>query len=372
MILFSIIGALIGAGFASGQEIYLFFYRYGINGIYGLVLCSALIGYVIYKTFLIIYNKSNSKTKEGLKEINNYQDFLDKIFHGRIANNSKKYFNISYISSMIINIFLLITFFIMISGFGTYFEQEFNVNNIIGAIILAIICFFIFLTDVSGVTKVNSIVVPILIGIILIIGINNLISLQTLEEEENINSFIQKEIGINETNKNSLKMIINKINNNWIVQSIIYCSYNMILLIPVLINLKQYIKSKKQIIKISLLSSIIVFILAMSIYLLLLNIDVDISKLEMPAVYAISKNFPIFKPIYGIVILLSIFTTAISIGISFLENITKNKKSFTQIAGIMCITSVLISNIGFSNLVKMLFPVFGYLGLIQIMMILGT
>ena len=29
MIIFTIIGALIGAGFASGQEIYLFFYKYG-------------------------------------------------------------------------------------------------------------------------------------------------------------------------------------------------------------------------------------------------------------------------------------------------------------------------------------------------------
>ena len=33
MIIFSIIGALIGAGFASGQEMYLFFYRFGIYGI---------------------------------------------------------------------------------------------------------------------------------------------------------------------------------------------------------------------------------------------------------------------------------------------------------------------------------------------------
>ena len=31
MILFTIIGSIIGAGFASGQEIYLFFYRFGIK-----------------------------------------------------------------------------------------------------------------------------------------------------------------------------------------------------------------------------------------------------------------------------------------------------------------------------------------------------
>ena len=65
MIIFSIIGALIGAGFASGQEMYLFFYRFGIYGILGLLLCSFLIGIVIYKTFLIIYNEN----------ISNYQDW---------------------------------------------------------------------------------------------------------------------------------------------------------------------------------------------------------------------------------------------------------------------------------------------------------
>jgi uncharacterized membrane protein YkvI len=57
MLIFSIIGTLIGAGFASGQEMYLFFYRFGICGIFGLLLCSILIGMVIYKTFLIIHQK---------------------------------------------------------------------------------------------------------------------------------------------------------------------------------------------------------------------------------------------------------------------------------------------------------------------------
>ena len=32
----------------------------------------------------------------------------------------------------------------------------------------------------------------------------------------------------------------------------------------------------------------------------------------------------------------------------------------------MCITSIIISNIGFSNLISYLYPIFGYLGLVQI------
>ena len=53
-IVFVIIGTLIGAGFASGQEIYLFFFSYGIKGLIGIFISSIIIGFVIYKTFNII------------------------------------------------------------------------------------------------------------------------------------------------------------------------------------------------------------------------------------------------------------------------------------------------------------------------------
>ena len=187
----------------------------------------------------------------------------------------------------------------------------------------------------------NSIVVPILIGIILIISFMNI---KTID----------------------FSRISLTHNYNWIIQSIVYCSYNMILVIPVLVGLKNYVKNEKQIKIIAITSSFIVFILAISIFLWLTNINVSFDSLEMPAVYVIDTKFPNFSWIYGIVILLSIFSTAISIGISFLKNVVKSKKNYPQFVAIMCISSVLISNIGFSNLVKMLFPLFGYLGIIQI------
>ena len=37
-IVFVIIGTMIGAGFASGQEMYLFFFSYGLNGIIGILI----------------------------------------------------------------------------------------------------------------------------------------------------------------------------------------------------------------------------------------------------------------------------------------------------------------------------------------------
>ena len=71
-----IIGSIIGAGFASGQEINSFFYKYGIIGILGIIISIFLISLIIYKVFLII-KKEN---------INTYKNFLEIIFE---KNNKK-------------------------------------------------------------------------------------------------------------------------------------------------------------------------------------------------------------------------------------------------------------------------------------------
>ena len=326
MLIFSIIGTLIGAGFASGQEIYVFFYKYGINGILGLILCSFMIGIIIYMTLHTVYNK----------KINNYESYLHENF------NSKK---MCYVSNIIVNVFLLITFYIMVAGFGSYFEQQFNISNTIGVIIFSFLCFIVLIKDIERVKKVNSIIVPTLIIVILVLGLLSLKQIKILNIKVMNNSY------------------------NWILQAFVYCSYNIILVIPVLVSLGKYIKNKNQIKLISIISLTIVFILALSIFLILMTVKVDYTKIQMPAVYAIDKSFSQFSYIYGVVILLSIFSTAISIGISFINNMKKKKKSYPQIAAKMCISSIIISNFGFSNLVKIFFPVFGYLGMLQILVI---
>lgn len=332
-VVFVIIGTMIGAGFASGQEVYLFFFSYGIEGLIGLFISGLVIGVVIYKTFVIV-NQYGTTT---------YKNFLDVLI--------KKDGKIKPIINTIINIFILITFFIMIAGFGAYFEQELGINSLIGSGILSIIVFAIFMTSVKGVVKANELLVPILIGFLVIIGIINLKDLHLLELEN---------------------YMIKTNSANFILSAVLYSSYNSILLIPVLLTLKNYIKDKRQILKIAVISTTIIVLLSIVVFLLLIRVDVDITKLEMPAVYVVSNIFKILKNIYGFIILGSIFTTAISLGTSFLQNTTKNKKSYTQIALIMCITSVIISKIGFSNLVSSLYPVFGYLGLLQILKLLIT
>ena len=323
-----IIGALIGAGFASGQEIYSFFYSYGAIGLIGIIITCILISIIIYKSLKIICKN----------KIHDYDEFL-KIF----IKNSK----VTKVINIIINILLLVTFYIMIAGFGAYFEQEIGIYKIVGSAILAGMTSIVFFTSVKGVLKVSEYIVPILIIFVVIIGAINLVTINP--EGENL---ITKK--------------------GWLLSSVTYCSYNMILLIPTLISLRKQITKQNNIKYIAILSGIFMIIMSIMIFMLLMKCDVEISTLEMPIVYIVRRFFPAFKPIYAFIILSSIFTTAISIGIGLLQNISKNKSSYTQFVIFMCITSLLVSNFGFSKLVNFVYPLFGYLGILQIIFISKT
>lgn len=128
--IFVIIGAIVGAGFASGQEIYTFFFVYGKWGIFGIIIATFLIGAAIFKTLKIIkrYN------------VKSYDEFLDII----IGDINLKNINIKLILNFIINLFLLISFFVMCAGFSAYFKQEFGINEFFTRNIFEYIflCFF--------------------------------------------------------------------------------------------------------------------------------------------------------------------------------------------------------------------------------------
>jgi len=320
-----IIGALIGAGFASGQEIFSFFYIYGKNGIYGILIMSILIGIFIYKSLKIIYQK----------QVYNYNDFLNLFIKNTKIRN---------VILWIVNVLLLVSFYIMVAGFGAYFEQEIGINRIIGSIVLNLLCVIVFFSNIKGVLKASNLIVPFLIFFIFFIGIKNIVQIRTID-------FYQMK-------------------NNWILSMLIYNSYNFILLMPVLISLKKQITKEKNIKKVSILVTIIILILSINIFFLLLNANIkEIENQEMPIVYIISNYFNKYKKIYEFIVLASIFTTAISVGIGFLQNISKNSNSYPQFVLFMCITSLLMSNIGFSKLLNFIYPVFGYIGILQIVII---
>lgn len=308
-----------------GQEIYSFFYSFGKWGIFGIIISSIFLGIIVYKT-LIISKKYN---------LNNYNQILDKIIKSTI---------IKKIIKIIINIFLISSFYIMIAAFSAYFYQEYNINKIISSIFLVLLCYIIFNKNVEKIIQINTILIPVIIIIFIIFGINN------INKIDNVNIIQQKN------------------NFLWIISGIIYTSYNSITLIGLTGIMNKYLKDKKSCINVAILTSIIIMALGIIIYLLLINVD---KQVEIPMLYVANKFGGIYKILYSITILIAIFTTAISEGYTFLENVSgNNTKKYKIINPIMCTLAVPISLLGFAYLVNIIYPIFGIIGMLQIISIL--
>ena len=315
-----------------GQEIYLFFFKYGSNGIIGAIVSSLLIGSIIFLSCRLIKKY----------EIEDYYHFLDKI------NKTGSKIKFNKIISTIINMFLLISFYIMVAGFSAYISQELKVSALVGSILISSLAYITFKYNIEGIIKINTILIPIIIILIILFGII------TINKTSNI-----KNLNISEDGK-------------WIISSVLYGSYNSILLIPILITLKKYIKNNKQTILISAITISIIILLTISIFKILGSINIDISQIELPVIYMVSFMGKLYKILYGFIIISSIFTTAISSGYGFLTNCSKSQKKYKYLNLFICISGTLISGIGFSKLINFLYPLFGILGLMQIFFIIKS
>lgn len=334
-IIFVIIGTLIGAGFASGKEVYIFFNKYGICGIIGILVSGVVIGVLVYKVFYILLKQ---------KGIDDYNKLLNYIFVNRKSNR----FNIVEIINCIINIFLLISFYIMVAGFSSYFKQEYSISIYITSSIFAIVCYITLNNKIEAIIKISSVLVPIIIIFILNLGVKDLS--YSIKQISNMNFFEN--------------MLVESV-----ISGILYASYNSIILIPVLISLKKYI-NKKNIVLIGVFTSLIVILLSIFVYMILLKANVEIIEIDLPLIYVVKVFGKIYEYLYGAVIIISIFTSVISAGYSFLKNCSKTQKKYNRLLIIMCVTSIFVANIGFSELVNILYPIFGVLGIIQIYYIL--
>ena len=329
-IIMVIIGTLVGAGFASGREIYLFFGKYGAKGLLGIIISGVLSTFIIY-TVLKNINEN---------QIYNYPEFLEKI-----NLNHKK---INKIIQIIVNSFLLISFFIMIAAFSAFISQNYQISKYISSTIIVLICYIVFEKSLQGMMKINSIIVPFLLFFIIFLGIKNVQYLFQIKPQFEL----QVETG------------------KFLISSILYTSYNSIILIPILVSMKTCIINKKQIKQISIIAGITIIILSFCIYGLLLKSPHLVRKLELPLL-EISESFGTrYKYIYSFVIMASIFTSAISTGYSFLKNVSKTEKNYKINLCLISIGAIIVSKIGFSKLVEILYPVFGVLGLLQILLLI--
>ena len=269
--------------------------------------------------------------------IKSYDEYVSKLF-------GKNKF-LSYLNENIITIFLLFTFYIMELGFINLLWQQYGISKYISMLIISVLVYVVLIGNVKNVIKVNVFLVPILIISMVYISISGIMK------------FSSSEITLS-----------TDYSNTFIIDAIIYASYNFIMLLPLIVSIKDEKITKKEI-KIICISIFIIIVISSILILLLLNYF-DVSNIEIPIIY-ISNFINNESVILGVIlILLAIFTSIICVGYSFLNNISRTKNKYRRNLIIMCLFSFLIVNLSFASTMRVTYTFLGILGFIQILLII--
>lgn len=332
-IAFTYIGAVIGAGFASGQEIFQFFTVFGIKGLLGIILST-----ILYILFGYIIMDLGSRIN-----CSSYTDMLHF--------SSGKY--LSTFMDTIIALFLFASMISMFAGGGALLKQQFGISTIWGSLLMTIATTITILLGINGVIQSMSALVPFLLFFIIGISILFISSFPIFLNNLDINHSPSGLIG------------------NWFLSAILYFSYNMVIAIAVLGPVGGKIKDKNTLIKGAVLGGLALGICCLLINLSLWGISKEVSTIEMPMLYIAGKISPIIQFFYIIALFISIYTTAVGSSFGFIRgvmNTTRGKSKFFIIK--IMLLAFLFSNVGFSNLVKYLYPIEGYMGIILLMCLL--
>lgn len=331
------IGTVVGAGFATGQELLQFFSRFGAMGLAGLLISAVM--FVIFGYIIMDLGKK-----------------LNARSHAEIILYSSGS-RIGAVIDYIITIFLFGSFTAMIAGTGALFTQQLNLPGLMGNMLMAVLTALTVLTGIKGVINSISFVVPFLLAAVIGISVFSIINTPPDIAHAAVN-----------TGGSGLM-------NNWFLAAVLYVSYNTILSIAVLGPLGASAQNKKAIRNGSILGGLGLGMGSVMIYLALSGNTSEIAGLEVPMIYVAGKISYFVQIIYALVLTAEVYTTAVGSLYGFVARITdiqKNPVKGKLVVAVSTAAALLSSQFGFSNLVKYLYPIEGYCGIILLISLVYT
>ncbi|HBT17840.1 MAG TPA: hypothetical protein DEB05_12900 [Firmicutes bacterium] len=308
------IGTVVGAGFASGQEIWYFFSRYQTKGTWGLLLSIIILGFL------------GAKAMEWGRRIGaeSYRDFLKEVVG----------VSYGYLCDLMMTGFIFLLTGVMLAGSGAV-ATELGWGREVGCGATVILTILVLSKRLAGLKGANLVVVPLLFFTGLILNLYGKRMMAPMSGQPIPSGF-------------------------WLVAALQYSAYNLVMALPILVNLYQ-IESDPEILKwggrmggLALGSLALLFHMLLSKY--------DFSSIDLPLFYLTQNWKQWWRYLFSFVLWGELFTTLIAdaYGLVSRFNLQKSKNYLGKLF-LMLILAVLVSRIGFAHLIKRFYPLFGFL-----------
>lgn len=326
----SFVGLLVGAGFATGQEVVQYFTSFGAMGIWGTVIAGAIM------------------TLAGTVFLQ-----LGSYFHASEHNTVFRQVAHPIISKMLDLAVILTLFavgFVMLAGAGSNMEQQFGWPTWIGSALMVVLVMVTGMFDVNKVAKVIGTVTPTVIIAVLVVGIYTVLNLP--DDPGAVMAVAQE-------NESPI--------NNWLVSALNYNGLALILSVSMSLVIGGDHLSPREAGKGGFIGGIIysiMMLIAMSA--LLLNAD-KIAGSEIPMLTLVNEIHPILGLFMAIVIYMMIFNTAIGMFYALGKRLSAGRESRYRLIFILgCLLGFAVSFAGFKTLMVYVYPVLGYIGIIMV------
>lgn len=321
------VGVIVGAGFASGQEILQYFTSFGHLGTF-----AALISTVLFAYLGMVLTKIGSR--------------LQTISHRKaIYEISGRYLGV------LVDIILIFTLFgvgvVMIAGAGSTLEQQFGIPNYIGSLILTVLIVLTMMLKVQRVVAVIGSITPFLLLAIVIIAIYSLFTMDTPLSE--LNPIAQEQ-------KSAVQ--------HWIISGINYASSNIAVGAGMAIVMGAAEKNERIATLGGFFGGLLIGILILLAHFAIFSkIDV-VATYDLPLLKIVEDISPALAVIMAIIIFGMIFNTGAGMFYAFIARFfdMENQTPYLAIV-IIGALGYIASFIGFTDLVGTFYPLIGYLGL---------
>ncbi|GEQ49706.1 YkvI family membrane protein [Tetragenococcus koreensis] len=319
-------GIIIGAGFASGQEMLQYFTSFGIWGIVGTIVSIFIFGFF---GFVIV----------------DMGHFFKAYSHRDVLNHI-----VSPITNRVIDIFLLLTLFgigvVMVAGAGSNLNQQFGWPIWLGNLICVALVFLVGMMNTEKVVGAIGAIAPFLIILVIVISFR---SLSTADWD------------FAAMNADALELTSPL--PNWWVSVLNYASVNLTTGVATAFLLGGVEKDKKVARHGGLIGGIVVGCLIVLINLTLFATSAQVATFDLPMLQMARLIQPWVGLIMSILIFFEIWNTAMSVLYSFSTSfITPNKKNFRYVLLAASIAAFALSFGGFTNVIGFVYPAVGYGG----------
>ena len=323
------VGTVVGAGFATGREIVEFFSRFGFIGLIGILMSG----------YLLIFMGSKLMRIAAQIGATSYEEFNEYLF-GKVVGK---------IVNLLMLFMLLGVCAVMLSGAGAVFEEQLGISKNAGIMITIGLSIAVMILGIKGLFAVNSFVVPMMI----------------------VFSFILLYLSIRLPGFVDQALFIPMSEDGWksVVSPFTYTALNLSLAQAVLVPVAAEIKDDNTVKWGGILGGIALTVILISAHFTLIMLP-NLELYEIPMA-TIMKNLA--SSLYGVFILIiygEIFTSVIG-NIFGLERQIKKYVRIPSIVIVICIFIVcyVISMISYSTLLAYLYPLFGNIGLLFIILL---